>query len=224
MDVFCKNYYTLAEVAKHWNRDLHEIQSLIIREKLIPSYFLKGNARSILFTLEEDEDGPKFDVNPHYDGEYFNDRFVFLRCPIRISRTEYEFDFACDDPTAPLEEFPSATWYEFDEPITSGDDEIVLLKSQVEKFEQTYSSPIANHKEVSTTLYPWGEHNTRLLQSLSDVATALWSRYDPLDPSTAPTNEQVEDWLIARDVPKRIAEAMATILRADGLRMGRRKR
>lgn len=224
MDVFCKDYYTLAEVAKRWNREIHEIQTLIIREKLIPSYFLKGNARDIWFTLEEDEDGQKFDVNPHYDGEYFYDRFVFLRRPSRVSLTEYEFDFACDSPTALVEEIPSATWYEFDDPVRSGDAEIVLLHSQVEKFEKIHSFLIDSHKDVSRTLYPWGEHNTRLLQSLSDVATALWSRYDPSDPSTAPTNEQVEEWLIARDVPKRIAEAMATILRADGLRMGRRKR
>lgn len=71
--------------------------------------------------------------------------------------------------------------------------------------------------------YPWGAHSTNLLNQLSQAATKFWSLYDPAEPSTAPTNEQVENWLIGQSVPKRIAEVMATILRADGLKTGRRK-
>jgi len=73
------------------------------------------------------------------------------------------------------------------------------------------------------SLYPWGTHNTKLLMQLSEAAIKFWSLYDPTEPSTAPTNEQVETWLIAEGVPKRTAEVMATILRADGLSTGRRK-
>lgn len=68
----------------------------------------------------------------------------------------------------------------------------------------------------------WGSHNTRLLTHLSSAATKFWHLYDPADPSTAPTNKQVETWLIEQKVPRRTAEVMATILRADGLPTGRR--
>ncbi|MRW83024.1 hypothetical protein GJ698_02830 [Pseudoduganella sp. FT26W] len=71
--------------------------------------------------------------------------------------------------------------------------------------------------------FPWGQHNTVLLSRLAEAAMQFWSLYDPDEPSTAPTNDQVRMWLVERGVTERIADAMATILRADGLRSGRRK-
>jgi predicted GNAT family acetyltransferase len=44
--------------------------------------------------------------------------------------------------------------------------------------------------------------------------------YDPEKPATAPTNDDVSDWLEKRGVAKRVAEVMAQILRADGLKAG----
>lgn len=74
-----------------------------------------------------------------------------------------------------------------------------------------------------TTSYPWGNHSTNLLDKLSSAANKFWTLYDSSDPGTAPTNAQVEAWLVDQGVPKRTAEVMATILRADGLQTGRRK-
>ncbi|PTR07117.1 hypothetical protein C8R32_10873 [Nitrosospira sp. Nsp5] len=71
--------------------------------------------------------------------------------------------------------------------------------------------------------WPWGGYETALLRKLALAVESLWNLYDPSDPSTAPTNEQVEDFLKKRGVPDRTAEIMATILRADGLPRGRRK-
>ncbi len=71
--------------------------------------------------------------------------------------------------------------------------------------------------------WPWGNHETELLRALAAVASELWSRYDPEDNSTAPTNQQVIERLKQRGVAKRTAEVMATILRADGLPSGPRK-
>ncbi len=71
--------------------------------------------------------------------------------------------------------------------------------------------------------WPWGSHTTDLLESLAAAAHKFWSRYDPADPSTAPTNEQVRDWLMEhRNVGKRNAEAMATILRDPTIKTGPR--
>lgn len=77
--------------------------------------------------------------------------------------------------------------------------------------------------------WPWGRHETDLLRQLYGAAT-LWrtedegGRYNPLDPDTAPTNEQVEAWLERHGVVSaKVREVMASILRADGLPKGRRR-
>jgi hypothetical protein len=71
--------------------------------------------------------------------------------------------------------------------------------------------------------WPWGDHNTKLLEHLAAAAEHFWKRYDADDPTTAPTNDDVKSWLMERDVGERVAEIMAQILRADGLKPGRRK-
>jgi hypothetical protein len=71
--------------------------------------------------------------------------------------------------------------------------------------------------------WPWGPHETVLLKRLADAATRYWKNYDPSDPTTAPTNKEVSDWLQSQNVANRVAEVMAQILRADGLRPGPRK-
>lgn len=71
--------------------------------------------------------------------------------------------------------------------------------------------------------WPWGRHETNLLRKLAEAAHKFWSNYDPSDDSTAPTNQQVSDWLKTQGVADRTAEVMATILRVDGLPTGPRK-
>lgn len=71
--------------------------------------------------------------------------------------------------------------------------------------------------------WPWGNYETELLQLLAAAATEFWTLYDATDKTTAPTNQQVSDWLQGKGVQKRTADAMATILRANGLPTGRRK-
>ena len=71
--------------------------------------------------------------------------------------------------------------------------------------------------------WPWGDHETELLQHLEAAAVRFWKNYDPDDKSTAPTNEAVRDWLEERGVSGHIAKAIASILRPDGLRTGPRK-
>ena len=71
--------------------------------------------------------------------------------------------------------------------------------------------------------WPWGRHETELLRKLAAAAHRYWSNYDPSDPTTAPTNQQIIDWLKGQGVSERTAEIMATILRADRLPTGPRK-
>ena len=70
--------------------------------------------------------------------------------------------------------------------------------------------------------WPWGAHETKLLTELAAAARHWWANFDPSDNTTAPTNQQVSDWLQKRGATARMADAMATILRADGLPTGPR--
>lgn len=70
--------------------------------------------------------------------------------------------------------------------------------------------------------WPWGHHDTALLQHLSAAGERFWRLYDPNDSTTAPTNKQVTEWLEERGVAKRVAEIMAQMLRPDGLPVGPR--
>jgi hypothetical protein len=71
--------------------------------------------------------------------------------------------------------------------------------------------------------WPWGNYETDLLRHLAAAANRFWRNYDPSDPSTAPTNKEVVNWLVEQRVANRTAEIIATILRADGLPSGPRK-
>ena len=71
--------------------------------------------------------------------------------------------------------------------------------------------------------WPWGNHETELLRQLEAAAKRYWANYDPSEIDTARTNNEVTEWLMARNVSKRTAEIMAQILRLDGLRTGPRK-
>lgn len=72
--------------------------------------------------------------------------------------------------------------------------------------------------------WPWGSHHTDALGHLEAAASRFWKLYDPTDQSTAPTNEMVAEWLRGeRSVSKEKAYAIASILRADGLKTGPRR-
>lgn len=90
----------------------------------------------------------------------------------------------------------------------------------------------ADFAEPTRTLpsarWPWGSHETSNLRLLAEAAERFWKpvaeggNYDPQDDTTAPTNEQVEAWLLKRGVSGKARSVMATILRADKFPMGRR--
>jgi hypothetical protein len=71
--------------------------------------------------------------------------------------------------------------------------------------------------------WPWGRHETDLLRKLAEATHKFWGNYDPRDNSTAPTNQQVSDWLKSQGVADRTAEVIATIIRVEGLPTGPRK-
>jgi len=84
--------------------------------------------------------------------------------------------------------------------------------------------PPKNNEPSRGKAWPWGRHETESLRHLEAAAKRFWTLYEPGDPSTAPTNEMVSDWLQdERKVSKDKAKAIASILRADGLPTGPRR-
>lgn len=81
---------------------------------------------------------------------------------------------------------------------------------------------IAATKSAAGHRWPWGDYETEALRKLADAVARYWVAYDPADPSTANTNETVKGWLKQHGVADRVAEVMAQIIRADGLRPGPR--
>ena len=78
--------------------------------------------------------------------------------------------------------------------------------------------------KASNASWPWGKYETPLLRHLNAAAQKFWVNYDPSDASTAPTNDEVTGWLeTARKCSRTQATAIATILRADGIRPGPRR-
>ncbi|MGN6259618.1 MAG: hypothetical protein ACTHNO_02700 [Ralstonia sp.] len=73
--------------------------------------------------------------------------------------------------------------------------------------------------------WPWGNHETKLLSALANAGKQWWGTYDPEDNTTAPTNNQVSQWLKdEHGIADRLAAVMAQILRADGIPQGPRRK
>ncbi|MFM7008574.1 MAG: hypothetical protein ACKO0Z_04475 [Betaproteobacteria bacterium] len=70
--------------------------------------------------------------------------------------------------------------------------------------------------------WPWGSHETKGLRSLARAVDRFWKNYDPDDISTAPRNEEVIAWLKSDGVSENLAKAIASLLRPEDLRTGRR--
>ena len=98
-----------------------------------------------------------------------------------------------------------------------------LPPSWIDKLREQTSDVLTIDAETTKRNWPWGDYETKLLGILAEAVDVFWIRYDPEDKSTAPTNSQVIAWLTKRGVARRMAEVMATILRADGLPPGPRK-
>ena len=132
-----------------------------------------------------------------------------------------------DDPLEPFDEEPEpgVSWVP-DEPLIVQASEIVVVTKDVDTLiNSMISVPLSNKTVIEgreQAAWPWGSHETNLLVHLREAGYRWWALYDPADQSTAATNETVTEFLVKRGVSRRIAEAMATILRADGLRSGRR--
>lgn len=101
--------------------------------------------------------------------------------------------------------------------------EYPILKELEEAVNRFHSKGQGRHQGgAGGPRWPWGSHETELLRHLAAAADRFWKNYDSSDATTAPTNQQVIDWLKKQGVAERNAQVMATILRADNLPTGPR--
>lgn len=113
--------------------------------------------------------------------------------------------------------------------ISQGNDAIAKYQAEHDSLRREIAQLQSRPAKLEANKWPWGGHETELLRKMAAAANRLWKTsdegglYDPTDPTTAPTNEQVEKLLEQDGVAKRVREVMAQILRADGLRTGPRK-
>lgn len=77
---------------------------------------------------------------------------------------------------------------------------------------------------ASNLSWPWGNHSTSKLDHLAAAANEFWLDYQPDNPRSAPKNEVIVNWLIARGASSNTAMAIASILRPDNLPTGPRKK
>lgn len=72
--------------------------------------------------------------------------------------------------------------------------------------------------------WPWGRHNTYLLEVLEHTAQQWWTNFTPLDDTTHLRKQKVVDWIVKEHSPHvsvHVASMIYTILRADDLPKGR---
>lgn len=89
---------------------------------------------------------------------------------------------------------------------------------------QQACTPNASTTRTNNSRWPWGDHHTVALGHLEAAAQRYWTTFDPNDATTANTNSTVSEWLQnERKVSKTMADAIASMLRADGLPTGPRR-
>jgi hypothetical protein len=104
----------------------------------------------------------------------------------------------------------------------------VLRQEEIRRFVDSLASSSTSDGADTAALpgpprrWPWGDHHTALLGHLADAAQRFWVNVDPADNTTAPTNDAVASWLVQQGVSKRMADAMASMLRPDWLPTGPR--
>lgn len=109
-------------------------------------------------------------------------------------------------------------------PVTLSIDELCILQEEVERIEGLLQPQAQNIRRgaAGDRPWPWGEHTTQALELLKSAAFEFWAGFDAGKPEEAPTSKEVETWLVQRGASAVLAEAIARLLRADGLPAGPR--
>lgn len=84
-------------------------------------------------------------------------------------------------------------------------------------------APVTIESPPEPLALPYQGHTSEGLEFVEDAIKQLWSTYDPEDPSTAPTQDEVVSYLRSRGAGANMADAVNLVLRPASLRKGGRK-
>lgn len=247
MSIIKKEYVTFRELCNRWKIDSQDMHYLVSKGDLVPS--IAWNQYLVECRLTSVVDGnAEFSFQDRHN--YIEkSSWLYLQFPKPTGRSAYNFSYAsknhrplvddslCEEPWYLLcgrfeyeGAFPPESIRE-----TYVETECVFMEDSVADCEVRHPELLeasnrveisrkesSGDQQVAHDKWPWGNYETENLRRLSAAAQKFWKLYDPSDPSTAPTNKDVGEWLRAQGVSNRIADAMATILRADGLPTGPR--
>ena len=219
-----REYLRFDELANYWKCSQTELFDLIATSKIIPSRIVDGYyAPAIAESLDGDEA-----LLQMVD----NDRKKLIRGACYLNLENRESSISCTFKSFSKVRLPAELddVYELSQRVELNlDSQIVnmcppnILIFVIEEIQRAESACIEILAKSEKVTYPWGNYSTKYLEKLSEAAIRFWvSCDDPTNPQSAPTNEQVENWLISQNISKNLAQAMATILRADNLKTGKR--
>ena len=246
-----RRYLTLPELAIRWECTENEVRELIVSSQLKPSYIINHVAHKVRFFETSDDAGDFWQMEPigsvedddgklrsklyNTEGSYYllhPDVTSSLDCHFFYFSTDKEHVKGADDKNICFMLAGKGSLGQgitLDMVFAHG---MVMMSEVVRVEEQNSESPEAE-KSIETrkhnapsvaASWPWGSHHTKALGHLEAAAKKFWVIHDPTEPSSAPTNQQVADWLRKeRGVAKSLAKNIASILRQDGLVSGPRK-
>lgn len=208
---------TIKELIECGSFSASDIKDGICSQQLVPSYFIKGEVWEHCI----DSSGI-----PRQVSGTFKNESMFLVRPKSTGSLDCEFKFCATAANAveaglPLFKIgPSGMVHErltLEDVLEGG---TVVISELLRYQAWCLSLP---HGETTRTRWPWGDHHTVLLGHLEAAAQRYWADYDPANPDTANTSVTVIEWLEnERKVSNRMASAIATLLRPDGLPTGPR--
>ena len=200
----------------------NDLRDGILSGKLVPSYFIDGVVSKYLFNGVDDW---------NRSGTAFKKAQMFLVRPRMIGSLDCDFEFCAEVPDAVA---TNSVIFQFGEPgfvrlrITLSEilENGEVMQAELQRFRSTCDQ---QSQQILTPgnqpRWPWGAHQTKCLEHLEAAAVKFWKNYEPLDPTTASTNETVSTWLQDEcGVSERMAEAIASMLRADNLKPGPQKK
>lgn len=162
--------------------------------------------------VEINGDGVKIFPNAHQAVALVNGNLIQVDCGEHLGQKCLLMSQASHSRRAPTE------WVQ--KPVSFDSTSVLLRGEELSTFVASLPRPAPTY-EVGAR---WPAHETKALTALRLAAVKWWAQYDPSQPDTAPTNETVTAWLVAEHgVSATLASSMATILRADDLKLGPRK-
>lgn len=245
-----KTYLSLHDLVTRWECTENDVRDLIVRGELRPSYIINHVAKKVRFYLSSEDVGTYWQsktVGTYEDDDgtprpklYTTEGAYYLLHPDVTSALNCNFwYFSQDREHVKGEEdinicFMLTRRGEWEHGVTLDmvfKNGMVMLE-ELMRFEEPQIENIRTEKPIETrehnalnaTRWPWGNHHTEALGHLEAAARRWWVNYDLMDATTMPTNAEVADWLKnERGVSQTSADAMASILRLDGLKTGPRK-